>query len=93
MYVIMIATIVAQEQDKCILFQLQKEWDKLAPLPQQQNDLTTHHTSLCARGSVFYVRREWIILRQGMMAHEIVSQKQPSHVANGRRGKSQLLFY
>ena len=58
MYIIMIATSVAQEQDRCILLQLQKEWDKLAPLPQQQNYLTTHHTSLCARDSVVCVRRE-----------------------------------
>ena len=65
----MIAATVAQEQDGVILLQLQKEWDKLAPFPQQQNNLTTHHTTLCEEivssvreesHTVFYLRDECV---------------------------------
>ena len=47
MYVIMIATLVAQEQDWSILPELKKGVGRAStPFPPQQYNWTTHHTVL-----------------------------------------------
>ena len=89
----MIATFVAQEQDRRILLEAEKRVGRASnPFPPQQSNLTTHHTPSCEE-IVSSVRREWVKLRQGMMADDEPLQGQPPHLANGSRGRSQLLPY
>ena len=70
----MIATIVAQEQDRDILLTAAKGVGLASTPPPQQDNLSTHHTTLWVQESVFCVRREWVILRQGMMADDLALQ-------------------
>ena len=90
MYDIMIATNVAQEQDRSILPELEKGEDRAsAPPSSAAPPNNSPHTILC----VFCVRREWVSLGQGMMADDQALQGQSTHLANGGRGRSQLLPY